>query len=247
MIDMDGWRSGFTELTEEWRSVVGPRIEESPVADWPRLFDQLRTEQRRLTADGLWVSGHSDLMHLARVADGELTHSNVLAWLLNPAGRHRLGDRLLVALMAEGWPGFPVPQTDGALVEREVPRGGRIADVVIYMGPTTLVIENKVWAQESRRQCEDLYELWLDSGPDVRYLLLTPDGHPPRETRSEAAAGAWRSLSYPSLAGWLSGNIPTSPQFLAQKTVEQYVATLRETWRGVRPFRIGVGGGHVGE
>jgi PD-(D/E)XK nuclease superfamily len=246
-MDMGGWASVFTDLSQEWRSVVGSAIEESPVEDWPRLFEQFTAEQGRLKANGLWVSGHSDLMHLARVADGELTHSNLVAWLLDPAGRHRFGDRLLVALMAEGWPNLPMPQTDGAVVEREVPRGGRIADIVIYAGQTTLVIENKVWAPESPRQCDDLYEIWLDFGPDVRYLLLTPDGHPPRETRSQAAADAWRSMSYASLACWLTENLPPSPQSLAQKTVEQYVATIRETWRGTRPFRIGVGGGNVGE
>jgi len=238
----------FADLVEDWRAIVGRRGEEPPVEVWERTFEQLKTAQRRLVADGVWVSGYFDLMHLARVADRELAHSNMVAWLLDPAGRHRLGDRLLTALMEEGWRVLRMPQTDGALVEREVVLGGRIADVVVYMGPVTLVIENKVWAQESLRQCEDLYQIWSDSdyGSDVRFLLLTLDGHPPRETTSEAAASAWRSLAYPSLGGWLNANLPASPQSIGERTVEQYVSTIRETCRGTRPLEIRIGGGKVG-
>jgi len=102
-----------------------------------------------------WVSGPEDLLHIARAADDELLHSNVVAWLLIADGRHRLGDRLLRDLLAEGWPG-PVPDTLHALVEREVVRGPRRADIIVTMGPVTLAIENKMWSDESEMQCQDL-------------------------------------------------------------------------------------------
>jgi hypothetical protein len=241
----DAWAAAYTDLAEAWRSIVGARQPRVSVESWGPRYSELIAEQRRLKSEGLWVSGRSDLMHLARVADGELAHSNLVAWLLNPSGRHGFGDRLLRALMTAGWPGAAMPDTDGAVIEREVTRGTRIADIVAYMGETTLVIENKVWSDESPRQCEDLHQLWLDHGPDVRFLLLTLNGHPPRETHSRAAADAWRSLAYPALAGWLRENLPSPPGSVAQRSVEQYIATIRETCRTLRPFTVGIAGGNV--
>jgi hypothetical protein len=246
-MDIGGWTSAFADLEQEWRSIAGERRSELSVEDWARLFEELKTEQGRLKGDGRWVSGHADLMHLAGVADLEVSHSNIVAWLLNPAGRHGFSDRLLRAILEDGWRDSDVPSTASAVVEREVPDGSRIADIVIYMGPTTLVIENKVLSDESKWQCEDLYQIWSGRGKDVRFLLLTRDGHPPRETQTQAAADTWRRLSYPSLAGWLHENLPTPPQSLAQKTVEQYVETIRLTCRGRQKFHVEVGGGHVSE
>ena len=110
----------------------------------------------------MWISGYADLLHIARVADGELVHSNVVGWLLTPTAKHGLGDSLLRAIITAGWPGSPVDAAR-ALVAREVEREYRIADIVVTMGTTRLVIENKVWSDESDGQCEDLFELWADS------------------------------------------------------------------------------------
>jgi hypothetical protein len=265
VIEVSPWRASFADLDQEWWSIVGTPHSQVPVGDWGLVFDELNSEERRLRADGQWVSGHSDLMHIGRVAGDELTHSNIVAWLLKPTGRHGFGDRLLAALMAYGWPDKQEPETDGAVVDREVSRRNRItgavriADVVVHMGPTTLVIENKVGSKESAWQCEDLYQIWFEPGADVRFLLLTPKGEVPKETKTQAAADAWRKLSYPSLAGWLNEKLnersneilPTSPRSLAQRTlarmtVEQYVATIRESY-GLSAFSVGVGGGSVSE
>jgi hypothetical protein len=152
------------------------------------------------------------LLHVARVANGELVHSNVIAWLLDPTARHGMGAALLAKILSVGWPDVASPDPARATVGREVIREFRIADIVVTAGPTTVVIENKVWSDESDRQCEDLYEIWSDGVSDVRFLLLTLDGHAPRQTKSQAAADAWRSLSYASLVSWLSerSSLPTT-------------------------------------
>jgi hypothetical protein len=85
------------------------------------------------------------------------------------------------------------------MLTREESRGGTRADIVVRFGVTTLIIENKVYSPESDRQCEGLYGTWQDAGPDVRYLLLSLNGQPPRTTHSQAAADAWRSISYAAL------------------------------------------------
>jgi hypothetical protein len=246
-VTYEQWPAAFADLAEQWRGIAGSPLPPTSVQSWEERYDQLIAQQRQLKNRGLWVSGPSDLMHLARVADGELAHSNLVAWLLNPAGRHGFGDRLLRALLAAGWPDANIPDTNGAVIEREVPRGARIADVVVYLGDTTFVIENKVWSDESPRQCEDLYQLWLDNSTDVRFLLLTLDGHAPRESHTKEAAEAWRTLSYPALGGWLLANLPGPPLSVAQSSVEQYMATIRETCRTLRPFSVGIGGGNVDE
>jgi hypothetical protein len=239
------WDADFAAILEVWRSIIG-RVPPAPsVETWESSFTQLAAEQRRLVSAGLWVSGPADLMSVARVADDELIHSNVVAWLLSPAGRHGLGDSLLVDLMAAGWPDRPRVDSDAAVVEREVSRGDRRADIIVTMGAATLVLENKVWSDESEGRCEDLFRLWNDPDADVRFLLLSRDGHPPRQTRSREAAEAWRSLSYASLGGWLSGRRLALPGSLAQQSVEQYAATIQRVCRRLEPFRVAIGGGKV--
>jgi len=88
------------------------------------------------------------------------------------------------------------------------------------------VIENKVWSAESEAQCEDLYQLWSDGVADVRFLLLTLDGHPPRQTKTRAAAEAWRSMSYRSLAALVAEICAQQPATAGLSAVRQYLASL---------------------
>jgi hypothetical protein len=89
-------------------------------------------------------------MSVLGATDDELSHSRVLAWLLQPTGRHGLGASVLERILRAGWPDLPIPDLGMAVVRREVPRddllGATRADVVVTMGATVLVIENKVWA-----------------------------------------------------------------------------------------------------
>jgi hypothetical protein len=186
----------------------------------------MRAQEEALRADGRWLSGASDLLRIARVVDSELVHSNIVAWLLDPASRHGLGDRLLARILQAGWPDAERPLASRARIEREVVREHRIADIVITAGRTTLVIENKVWSDESEAQCEDLYLLWSDGVSDVRFLLLTLDGHAPRQTKSRAAAEAWRSLSYRSLAALVAELSAQQPTTVGALAVLQYLASL---------------------
>jgi hypothetical protein len=134
-----------------------------------------------------------------------------------------------------------------ARVEREVTRSHRIADIVVTFGTTTLVIENKVWSEESELQCEDLYQLWADGVSDVRFLLLTLDGHPPRQTRSREAAEAWRSVSYAGLATWLEARTSSSVADGAEMAARQYALSLRKLVRERRDFVVSIGNGFVDE
>jgi len=62
--------------------------------------------------------------------------------------------------------------------------------------PVTLVIENKVWSLESDAQCEDLFQLWRNDG-DARFLLISPDGRPPRQVLLRPGRGRPRHAPRP--------------------------------------------------
>lgn len=203
----------------------------------------MRQQESALRRDGHWVSGPSDLLAIAGVADRELAHSAVVAWLLAPTARHGFGSRLLEDILVAGWDP-PVPDVSAAVVQREVVRESRRADIVVTAGALTLIIENKVWSVESDAQCEDLYRLWAGDG-DARFLLLSPDGRPPRQTVTAAAAAAWRSMSYAGLVDWLDKHQPAGPQTLALQSIVQYLETLRSLVVHRSAFGIRVGGGHV--
>jgi hypothetical protein len=156
-----------------------------------------------------------------------------------------MGPALLDDIFALGWPGWPAVNAGRATVVREVTKGHRIADLVVTAGPTTLVIENKVWSDESERQCEDLFELWVDGVSDVRLLLITLDGHPPRQTKSSAAAEAWRRLSYASLAAWLTARDLDASILPSHMAIQQYAIAIRRLARGTSPFQVLAGGGSI--
>jgi len=238
------WGAELDRTESEWLSVTAAaRTPESVTGFWTEL-DRVLAEERQLRRQREWVSGPDDLLHIARAADDELLHSNVIAWLLTADGRHQLGDRLLRDLLAEGWPGA-VPDTLHAVVEREVVRGPRRADIIVTMGPVSLVIENKMWSDESEMQCQDLYDMWLDHAPDVRFLLLSPDGRLPRTAKSDDAVAAWRAISYGSLASWLEAAIDGAPMSLARLSAEQYVASLRKLVPDQVPFKVTSRGGRL--
>ena len=241
------WHQRASDLAVRWRAIVPSRSHPTDVARWRASFETLSATEELLRASGQWVSGPIDLLHIARVANGELVHSNVVAWLLDPTARHRLGASLLSAILDAGWPTVPYHGAARARVEREVTRSHRIADIVATFGTTTLVIENKVWSDESELQCEDLYQLWNDGVSDVRFLLLTLDGHPPTQTRSREAAEAWRSVSYASLATWLESRTRNSLADGAEMAARQYALSLRKLVPERRDFAVSIGKGFVDE
>jgi hypothetical protein len=236
------WRWTFRELQETWASMSGPSVAE--VSTWHDAMLALQAREQELRANGKWLSGPSDLLSIAGVANDERMHSRIVAWLLSPTGRHALGGSLLEAIFAAGWATPPIASIGSAVVLLEQVQGPRIADIVVIVGSTTLVIENKVWAPESELQTEDTYQLWSEEGRDIRFLLLSREGYPPRQTTSPEAENAWRTLSYRSLLGWLEGRINAEPT-LASANLQQYIATLRRIAVASAPFVVGVPGGSI--
>lgn len=235
------WSANFARMASEWNAQRPPRLNTTDVGSWDQRYGAMVDHEHRLRTTGAWVSGPSDLLHVLGIADLELRHSRIVAWLLDPTARHRLGARLLETIFRAGWPMLVVPPVARAVVREEVVAEHRRADIVVRAGDTTLVIENKIWAPESTDQSEDLFQLWSGGG-DVRYLFLTLDGREPRQLRSTEARTAWRTLSYRALASWLQEQVVGTPQSTARGSVEQYAATLRRLAPGQEGFGIHSGG-----
>lgn len=236
------WQEQIGTLAASW-SALAPSDEALPSEAWPEQFDGVRTAYVRLLQEGRWTSGPRDLMSVLEDTDLELSHSRVLAWLLQPTGRHGLGSSLLERILRAGWPDLPVPDLGTAIVRREVTRADELAttraDVVVMVGATVLVIENKVWAAESEAQCETQYRHWLPEADDVRFLFLSRDGYLPLSASSPEARAAWRAMSYRQLAGLLDElDASLDPTDSAAMAVRQYRVALERLVGPATTFTI---------
>lgn len=222
--EVAAWTSDVLRMADEWQSLAAVAPSRSEVALWEREVQHLVGQVTELRQKKLWLSGPADLLGVAGVAHAELVHSRIVAWLLSPDGRHGLEDRLLRYVLAEQWPEPPSGTID-ARVDCEVVWGPRRADIVVTFGPTTLVIENKVWSPESEDQCKDLYDLWSGRSADMRFLFLSPDGRRPATAGDSDAA--WRTLSYHDIASWLEATIDEMPNAVARVAIVAYAASVR--------------------
>jgi hypothetical protein len=221
----------YERLLAEWNLIE--TASERSVAEWEATYRDLVEEQVRLTRAGRWLEGPSDVMGVLGINGQELAHSRVVAWLLDPRGRHGLGTRLSEALLGDVWSAEDRPEVGAVRVYTEVPQVDpdsgvqTFADVVIEVADATVVVENKVFAEEHAHQCERLYRAWTQARDDVRFLLLSPDGRRASTAHSEAARQAWQSLAYRRLGELLELCLARSNQAPGRSTARNYLITLR--------------------
>ncbi len=196
----------------------------------PRLLADLEV----LRLDGHLDARGSDLLTIAGLGRSELSHSAVIAWLLDPNGSHGLGARCLHAVLAAGWD-LEVADIGSAVgVELEVTRVETRADIVVEFGSGTLIVENKVDAPEQQTQCDDFYREW---GSGVLYLLLSPTGARPLSAHRAETRAAWRSLSYGAFAKLLAELRPQADG-PGREALTDYLETLRRQFPPQERFFI---------
>ena len=130
-------------------------------------------------------------------------HSNIIAWLLAPAGPFKNGwllDNLLKKL------DHRVPLGSPTTVHREVQKGTDRPDIIIDWPNFRLVIENKIKSPEGANQCSrylDTFEI-TDAARGL-LIFLTPSGRWPRSV----SVGDSRvfSMSYRVLRGMVEQGI----------------------------------------
>lgn len=219
----------FDVMNAEWQGIVNRTSLESPsLSTWEADMGRLSDEHDELMRNGRWVVGDDDVLSIIRRARYETYHSAMLAWLLNPLGKHGLGTTLLEALLRLCGVGV-APDLHWARPEVEVPRSDTRADIVVFAPGITLIIENKVDAGEQERQCDRLYT-HFGTDPGARFVFLTPTGHAPR-TATEPGREAWTILSYRMLATLLDealGHPAANASASGRSTAQNYLVTLRK-------------------
>ncbi|WP_433612690.1 PD-(D/E)XK nuclease family protein [Dactylosporangium sp. CA-139114] len=184
------WAAAFDQMTSQWAD-----LESSPIdyTDWASQFKRMSAQQAALDTAGLWRSAPADLLTICGVHHRETAHSSALAWLCSDSETHGLGALFLRELLALA--GEADHPTGPFEVGTEVVRANSRADLVAESMDVTLILEIKLDANESPRQCQRLYEDWHGT-PGLRLLFVTPTGRAPVTTTSLAAAAAWRTAPW---------------------------------------------------
>lgn len=218
----------FLEMDTQWCAAVSRvQVERSALSAWEDHFSDMCSEHDELLQNGRWVAGSDDLLTIIRRARHEAYHSALLAWLLNPVGKHGLGISLLKSLLAHAGVN-QVPDLHLARPALEVQRADTRADIVVFAPGCTIVLENKVNAGEQPRQCDRLVERF-GADPGAVFIFLTPTGRAPL-TATGLALTLWHTIGYETLFSMLTEALRTvaAPASLAGRaTAENYLATLR--------------------
>ena len=224
------WEANFLAMERKWGEISARRTT-TLLADWRGEICGMRQQHDRLVADSLWLTGPSHFLDIIGRARHENTHSRMLAWLLNPTGRHGLGCAL-VRRLVEHCTGKPTPES---LAVKGVTfshwRNGREADIVMWGEAFTLIIENKIDACEQTDQCDDLYKNYKKENKPF-FLFLTPKGGNPCKVTTAPAQRAFRTLSWPRIREMIETELRKSGQAskaaVAVDVVENYLRTLKE-------------------
>lgn len=189
------------------------------VEGWEAALGAMAAEHSVLRAAGRWLTGRDDFLGVIRRARDEVTHSAVLGWLLDPAGRHGLGSRLTTSLLARL--GLSAAEDDPVVVRLEVTGETSRADLVVTSGGLKVVIENKVDAVEQPCQC---CRLVADHPEAQRFVFLTPTG---RRPTTACPGDKWHCIRWSAVADLLEAALRQSGPAAGRHIAEDYLTTLR--------------------
>lgn len=174
---------------------------------------------------GTWRTGPSDVFGVLARDRNELSHSRMLAWLLDPLGHHGLHIDFSAELLAAAR--LPVPSDlDQSVVRIEVSRTESRADVVVELASGGFVIENRIDAVEGPEQCARIANDYPSDA--VGLIFLTPSGRPP--ITAGTSAERWRSLSWRD-ARRAREHAAGSGSAAGRYIVDDYLSTLRRIFR----------------
>lgn len=165
-----------------------------------------------------------NIFEVLGITNTEIRHSNVIAWLMNPKGKHGLGRSILASLIEHAG-GNPPEEMSDFQVMRE---SENIDILAISRGNhMTLTIENKVWSGEHDDQLaryraivERRYPGW-----EHLYLFLSPAGLPPE---GEDDREIWIPIDYRTLLGHVEDALETKDiSSKARMLITDYVESVR--------------------
>jgi hypothetical protein len=216
----------IADLEAEWHALA--EAQSIDVEAWEQPITNMTRDYGTIRAAGRWQRGPSDFFGVLRISRGELAHCSMIAWLLDPEGRHGLGRALLDCLADRHL--SPIDRVGMRVrsVETEVQRYETRADIVVWGVTFTLIVEAKVDAGESWRQCDRLYDRF-STEPGSQFVFLTPSGRPP-VTATGPAGNAFVPLSFQHVADCLEAALETRDPAIGRGTeiARNYLDTLRK-------------------
>ncbi|MGY1751497.1 PD-(D/E)XK nuclease family protein [Blastococcus sp. SYSU D01042] len=219
---MREWRDRHAALAEGWRALsLAERAQGAAVVtQWEDRFGKLRDTQRHLVQTGRWRGGPRTLLAALDQQYRELAMTAGLAWLLRSDGHHGLGPAVLDGLL--DYLAIDGSGTEaGVRVVLEEQRDETRADLIVYGGDWTIVLEAKTFAVEQERQLDRLYAHWRDESAPC-FVFLTRGQRPP--TTAVDSRGQWRALTWEQVAD--IARAAATSMTGAAPGVHDYIATL---------------------
>lgn len=161
----------------------------------------------------------------------ELSHSKIIAELLNPKGSHGKGNAFLKSFLGLIGIAEPAEQQkfENATVETEkITKNGRIdiIDIIIAGNRAEIIIENKIYAGDQENQLAR----YKQSFPDAKIVYLTLDGSMPSDYSTGGNKNiCGKLLSYKQdIINWLEQCREKSADFpYLRETIAQYINLLK--------------------
>jgi hypothetical protein len=214
--------SRFEALQVEWNELA-VATKQRQLGAWTEAMANLIAEDEAIRAAGKWTYGRTDTLGIIGRARLELNHSAMLAWLLTPTSKHHLGTRFLARFLERCRPGRAHQGLGRVQVDCEIARGDVRVDVLIRTEGLTLVIENKVDADEGVEQCDRIVRQF-GSEPGAIFVFLAPTKRAPKtDTHCRFVPLSYREIR--DDLEWLAPTLNKSERGTA--TVYDYLETLR--------------------
>ena len=218
------WLADFHGMEVRWDQEV-VAAEERKMARWLNDIGAISQEYVALRGHGQWLVGPTDWLGVLLRERHEMTHSRLLGWLCDPSGQHGLGTDFLGRFLA--LVKSPHGADPSATVALEVtgPSALSRADIVITLPEHSVVVENKIGAQESTDQCL----LLADDHPEPAHLVLLTPGQQ-RPTTAGASEHRWIAVRWADVA-LLVETVVASASGPSSYIVQEYATTLRRLFR----------------
>ncbi len=207
-------------------------LNDAVLSCWKADIKTMIAEQQTSLSAGRWVSGSTDLLNIIGRGRWETYHCAMLAWLMKPDGRHRLGEAFLRKVLDACVQDLNIDFDDftAFVPATEVNGPTSRADILVNGPGLHLVIEVKVDAAEGDMQCQRLYN--DHARPDARFIFLTPRGRNPRSC-DKVTQKSWTTLSFRWVKSTLEELLKDNAARVEQEpdasaTLRTYLTTLRE-------------------
>lgn len=173
---------------------------------------------------------HGEMNLLSMFRHGyENSHSDTIAYLLNPRANHRHGSEYLEKFLNAT---FGDKFLNKSLEKVNVYRERHRIDILIEHEDFAIIIENKIYAGDQDSQLLRYYDEIIKNYTDdkIHILYLTLDGHEPSEqsyTRDDKTIIEYQCVSYAfDILSWLKRLTFTSNEHSLRSAIEQYIFAL---------------------